>query len=199
MRRTIVTAALAALVMVAVGLAWARDDDKPREPADALNHETLKQALKELRYEVEVLQSTLKTPIYKVKVEREGFRFVFFVSLSKDLSIMWASTSLRELPAKGKTRTDILEQMLLSNYKYNPAFFAVSEDRWVYLLMPTTNRGLTTEKIGKILDWYMAVIRYTQPLWDPTKYPPEGKAGTAAGRRGNSPPTLRSAAPIRKR
>lgn len=187
------TMVMAALVALAAGLTRAEEpgqakkkaDDAPKAEgkakeapapaaaaADALTHEGLKKRLEDMGFDFKETKSTSGTTMYLVTVDRNDYRYVFYVSLSSDLKRLWVSAALRALPEPGKVRADVLEKILAKNYELGPTYFSVKSNRTLYLELPLANRGLTPRTLRNELDEFMAAIRSTQPLWDPAKYPP---------------------------
>jgi hypothetical protein len=187
MHKTILTAALAAMLGLAAGAARADDSSKkdteparkadnaakqgPKAPADGLTHEGLKSRLDDMGYEFEMKKSTNGTPMYLVTVNRSDYRFVFYISLSSDLKRVWVTAALRPLPEPGKVRADILEKILAKNHDLGPSYFAVKSNRYLYLDRPLDNHGLYARQLRGELDDFMTAIRSTEPLWNPEKYP----------------------------
>jgi hypothetical protein len=187
MRKAILAAALVAVVALVAGMAPA-DESKAKDApppakangkaekeaprgAEVLTHEGLKKRLEDMGYTFKTTESTNKTPMYLVTVDSNNYRYVFYVSLSSDLKRVWVSSALRQLPAKDKVRADILEKLLEKNYDISPIHFVLKSNRWLYLDMALTNRGLTAAELRSGLDDFMSATRSTESLWNPDKYP----------------------------
>jgi hypothetical protein len=113
--------ALGASVGRADGPARAEDRSGVRKPAaDALTHEGLKERLEAMGFEPEAIKSRAGSPMNKVKTERNGWTFFFYVSLSSDRTKVWLAAPLRDLPEPGKVRVDVLEKILVKNDDIGP-------------------------------------------------------------------------------
>src|SRR5262245_17851970 len=85
---------LAAVAMFGLAGAGVRADGKTEQPKvevkkGVLTNETLKEMLENLGYNPETVKSTTGSPMHKVRFERDGWTFVFYVSLSSDGTTIW--------------------------------------------------------------------------------------------------------------
>lgn len=143
-----------------------------------LTDESLKEKLEGLGYQPEIIKSKTGGVMYRVRIDRDNYRYVFNVSLSSDKTRLWLSAALRQLPEPKDLRSDILEKILAHNDQVGPTHFAVRSNRYLYLELALDNHEITSRRLRMEIDQFTGDIRASEHLWNPAKYP--GTATTKA-------------------
>ena len=143
-----------------------RTEVRPAVGGQTLTDESLKMLLDNLGYEPEVIKSTGGNPMYRLKLTRDGWEFMFYVSLSSDRTVLWMSAPLMTLPEASKIPAERLEKLLAKNFDIGPAHFCIHGNRQLFLEKPIANRGLNASTLRIELDSFTSTIKETGPLWD---------------------------------
>jgi hypothetical protein len=169
----ILAGVLAALLALAGLAGTVRADGKSEEPKPevkkevkkgVLTHESLKEMLENLGYNPETIRSTAGNPMYKIRIERDGWTFIEYVSLSGDGTMIWISAPLKDVP-EDLASAEPLRKLLLENDNIGPSHFSMKGKR-LYMNLALENREVTPLKLRTSLDDVTSTIKATRNLWD---------------------------------
>jgi hypothetical protein len=177
--KSMMTAALAALLALgAVGVATAdeaKKADQPAAKAGGMDQARLKETLDLMGYPFKEVKSTDGTPMYLVTLERDNYRYVFYVALSSDGTNLWLFSGLGELPPADQVPAGQLEKLLAESNARDPNHF-VLKGRRIYMTRHLDNHDLKPAQLRTAIDAFCGDIRATEALWSPEKWEKAAKA-----------------------
>jgi hypothetical protein len=149
------------------------------QPSGALTDDTLLQMLRGLGYEPTVQTYDDGSKGYTVRIERDGWTFVFTVSLSRGKSVVWISTGLGRVPPGTKVLPEPLLKLLQLNGTMGTARFSITSDGYLKLDMPITNKDVTPADLRDAFELMMRLIMDNAPYWKTGLWTTEGQQAAA--------------------
>jgi hypothetical protein len=125
-----------------------------------LNNERLLDMLRGLGYEPKVYNSG--GTIYHLAVDKDGFHYEISLRLSPNGRQLWI---LNHFGARSYTM-DEMRRLMEASATWGPAHFVFdSATRELSLRLAIDNRNITQDWLRTEIDFYMHVVRTTEPLW----------------------------------
>jgi len=158
------------------GLLATYNPARAEPPRKALTHESLKDMLENMGYDLEEIKSTGGTPMYKIKFERDGWTIVTYVSLSRNGSMVWVSAPLKDVP-DDVSSPEPLRKLLTESDNIGPSHFTLKGKR-IYMNTPLENRDITPVRLRAAINDTASNIKATRDLWDTDNWPRGGDNGS---------------------
>jgi|SRR5579884_983997 len=167
----VLAAALACAGLFGGGVRAQDRGDQRQAPAtrtevkkSVLTNDTLKEMLDNLGYQYETTRSTNGTPMYLIRMTRDGWDFNVYVSLSGDGSNVWVSAPLQDIP-EGMSDAEPLLKLLGRNGDLNRNFFSLKGKR-LYLETVLPNQDLKPAQLRQAVDDTLGNVKASHDLWN---------------------------------
>jgi len=145
--------------------------EAPATKPGQLTDDSLKTMLDNLGYDVRASKSADGKPMYYVKLKRDTWEFEISVVLRSDISMLWLTCGVADLPPTDKVPAEVLEKMLAKSDELGPTHFGMKKSRRVYLNCPLQNKDITPASLRKNLEQLADDVKGTEDLWNPKKWP----------------------------
>jgi len=134
------------------------------QSSEPLNQESLKKMIGDLGYDSTENKSTTGAPMHLLTFTRGDLKFTMYISLSGNLSRVWLTCPLADLPDNDKLNAETLVKLLQLSDELGPVHFGLKTRR-LYISFPLENTDVTSKKLRQTIDDLTAYVITTRPHW----------------------------------